>query len=55
MYSDTVLSKMETVAVQKRKVKSVKTAEKGKVDLELVESIKRSLEDLKAGRIRRVR
>ena len=46
---------METVAVQKRKTKSVKTAEKDKVDWDLVESIKRGLEDLKAGRIRKVR
>ncbi len=42
----------KTITIQKRE-KSAKNSEK--IDWELVESFKRSLEDLKAGRIKRVR
>jgi len=44
---------METVTILKEEYERLKKLEK--VDWELVESFKRSLEDLKYGRIKRVR
>ncbi len=44
---------METVTISKEEYEKLKKLEK--VDWELVESFKRSLEDVKHGRIRRVR
>ena len=44
---------METITISKKEYQRLKKLEK--VDWELVESFKRSLDDLKAGRVRRVR
>jgi len=44
---------METVTIQKEEYERLKKLEK--VDWELVESFKRSLDDIKGGRIRRVK
>lgn len=44
---------METVTISKEEYERLKKLEK--VDWELVESFKRSLEDLKQGKIKRVR
>ncbi len=44
---------MKTVTIPKEEYERLKKLEK--VDWELVESFKRSLEDLKTGRIKRVR
>lgn len=44
--------RMETVTITKEEYERLKKLEK--IDWELVQSFKRSLEDLKAGRIKRV-
>ena len=44
---------METITIPKEEYERIKKLEE--IDWELVESFKRSLEDLKAGRIRRVK
>ncbi len=44
---------METITIPKEEYERLKKLEE--IDWELVESFKRSLEDLKAGRIRRVK
>ena len=44
---------METMSVEKQEKRVAK--KQAKVDWEFVESVKRSLEDVKAGRIKRVR
>lgn len=51
---------METITISKEKYETMKSELKKlkkleKVDWELVESFKRSLEDVKAGRIKRVK